>query len=69
MNDFEMYQTGYMNPDEQEQWEYVTEMMASRGEYDGHSKDHPDYFVDEVDEEYEKENSTGIYVPCDEIPF
>jgi hypothetical protein len=28
MDDFEMYATGWMNPDEQEQWDHVTKMMA-----------------------------------------
>ena len=29
MNDFEMHASGWMNPDEQEQWDYVTQMMAT----------------------------------------
>jgi hypothetical protein len=29
MNDLEMYATGWMNPDEQEQWDHVTQMMAT----------------------------------------
>lgn len=35
MDDFEMYRTGWMSPDEQEQWDHVTEMMAEAGECDG----------------------------------
>lgn len=41
MDDFEMATSGWMNPDEAAQWDYVTEMMAEAGEYDG--------FVPEVD--------------------
>lgn len=40
MDDFEMYATGWMNPDEQEQWDHVTQMMANAGEYDGMVIDH-----------------------------
>ena len=29
MNDHDLYASGMMNPDEQEQWEHVTEMMAT----------------------------------------
>lgn len=35
MNDFDLYASGMMNPDEQAQWDRVTEMMAARGEHDG----------------------------------
>ena len=35
MNDQDLYDSGVMNPDEQAQWDYVTEMMAEAGEYDG----------------------------------
>jgi hypothetical protein len=35
MDDFEMYASGWMNPDEQAQWDRVSEMMAEAGEYDG----------------------------------
>ena len=29
MNDHDLYSTGTMNPDEQAQWDHVTEMMAT----------------------------------------
>lgn len=29
MNDHDLYASGMMNPDEQEQWDHVTDMMAT----------------------------------------
>jgi hypothetical protein len=31
MDDMEMYQSGWMNPAEQEWWDYVTQMMDEAG--------------------------------------
>lgn len=36
MNDFDLYNSGMMNADEQDQWDYVTDMMTSCGECDGY---------------------------------
>lgn len=36
MNDFELYASGILNPDERAWWDHVTEMIADAGEYDGY---------------------------------
>jgi hypothetical protein len=75
MDDFTLYSSGRMNPDEQAQWEHVSEMMAEAGECDGYGpaqeaydRAQGDYYAGDYEVEEHGPFLPGHYVD-DEIPF
>lgn len=77
MNDFDLYSSGMMNPDEQEQWDHATAMMAERGEWDGYGPAQAAYDAMQGDplagdEDYEGDDFIGPsrpYTEADDIPY
>jgi hypothetical protein len=71
MNDFDLYASGMMNPDEAEQWDHVSSMMAERGEHDGWGPAQDAYVAMQGDPygDADEDDFIGPHQPATEIDF